>query len=428
MKTTRYTVPLVVALIVVSLGIGFLSGCDSGPNASSSTSEAPAVSSSASSSPAEAGAPDGSWRVVQLTDTFSGNSWPSLTKDYVVWSGLDEETGYLQIYLFDLATGATARLTHDPSHHMYPQVNESHVIWEQSERDFLLHDVEAGKTTTIAQSVQRYGMGLAHPLLQGDLVVWQEQILGGTDQISLKNITLPISVYSIASGETTVLSETGKLPATDGRHVAWVERTEEASTIMLFDSQTGSVNELPKKYFLTGAPWVDGGRIVWSASDGKKSSIYLYDIASNETEQISEPSASLYFPRMDGNLLVWKQNQISSTSTTQPFGESEPGASIVLFDSGSGGGKVIVSDNVLPGTQPQVKDGLVTWAGVANHEAVVFLYHVGSEEIFQLSLALDSMSYAYLIPTGGGRVAWTQPVDEKHEVFLATRDSLPPSR
>ena len=394
--------PVIAALLAFAV-IGCTTSATIATTASPTTGSSPipstlAQSTSSTSPVIPAGSPGGTWTVTQLSDSPANKFGPSIDGNYVAWYALDGRTHHQQVYLFNLTTGKAQQITHGPADSMYVQVSQGRMLWQSTignsgPTDLVLYDTATGSTTIISKAV----VGDQYPVFVGDLVVWLE----GYGQVPVR---AEIDLYDMRTGKREVLTQHGRLPTSDGRYVAWVEQTTNGSSLHVLDTSSGKSQTLSPTYNLTGGPNLGDGFMVWSASDGKQSTVYLYDITSQVTKPISRPSASLGFPQTNNGLVVWLQHQLSSTSTTQPFGEAAPGTSIVLYDPKTDT-STIVSYNVLPGTQPQIKDGLVMWEGVVNHVKAVFVYDIGAKDTFQLPKTKDIVNERQ-VSTSGGRVVW----------------------
>ena len=356
---------------------------------------------------------EGAWTITQLSNSSANKFFPCVGGNYVVWSALDGRTHYDQIYLFDIKTGETRQISNNQLDNMNAQVSQGRIFWESS-TNLILYDTVSGSTKTIAATVNLSSRLDSAPVFVGNLVVWQ-------NQRETRSADAEVDLWDTRTAKVKVIASQGRLPSTDGRHVVWEEPVGKASALVLLDTTTGQTQTLPNSYNVTGAPEVSGGYIVWSASDGKTSTVYLYDVLAHSTKPLTSPSATLYFPQTDGGLVVWRQQQLASTSTTQPFGEAAPGTSIVLYDAKTGR-RTEVSDNVLPGTLPRLKDGLVLWEGVVNHVKAVFVYDIRAKDTFQLPNKTDILD-AYQVSTSDAHVAWAGWTAGRYEIFLATRSS-----
>jgi len=412
--------PVIAALLAVTVlgcATNATNATTASPTASSSPIQSGLPQSTSSITPViPAGSPGGTWALTQLSDSPANKFGPSVDGNYVVWFSLDERTHHQQIYLYDMTTGKTRQVTDGQADNMYVQVSGGRILWQSStttnpSTDLVLYDIASGSTKTISKDVNLDAQGAQYPAFAGDLVVWQNENVRSS-------ATTEIDLYDVRTGKTEVLTPHGRLPSTDGRYVAWVEPAGKASTLVLYDASTGKTQTLPKTYNVTGAPNVGDGFVVWSASDGQRSTVYLYDIASQVTKPLSSSSASLSFPETNGGLVVWRQ-QLTSAGTAQPFGEAAPGTSIVLYDPKTGR-TTQVSDNVLPGTQPEVRDGLVMWEGVVDHVKAVFVYDTGAKDTFQLPKTKDIINERQM-STSGGHVVWAGWTTGRYEIFLVTR-------
>lgn len=141
-----------------------------------------------------------------IPQTSSSPFLPAISGNRIVWvddrNWLNDGSTAWDIYMRDLSTGATRRITHTglPKEfdHWFPAISGNYIVWMDSrngEWDIYMHDLSA----TITRQITTDKSGQYLPAISGNRIVWQDYRNGNGDiymydlsrQIESKVVTFP---------------------------------------------------------------------------------------------------------------------------------------------------------------------------------------------------------------------------------------------
>lgn len=186
---------------------------------------------------------------------------PHLKNGKVVWTAAEESSGSgTEIYLHDLRTHVTERLTNDSRNDWSPETDGTYVVWCAQVGDgheILLYEIASGRTSSVA-------------------------------------------IGSLAFGSS---------PHIDEGHVVWAMTQPNGSQIYLYDIATGVTTQITDNDYsdgdYQGAPQISGGHVVWGARPGRSLDVFLYDIAAKTTIRLTNDGDEDRYPSIDGDLVAW---------------------------------------------------------------------------------------------------------------------------
>ncbi len=228
-----------------------------------------------------------------ITKNKASQNSPSISQNFIAWQ--DYRNKNSDIYIHDLTTKATTKITSNPDYDGNPIVDGNYVVYESSEggKYFLnLYDIAAAKKTVITERMTN-GYDI-----DGNTIVWAEN---GALYIYDINNKAKIQIIKKES------SNWAANPSIDKDKIVW----NEGNSIFMYSLSDKSKTKIaqassPKakifgNYIVweSSSPW--GGKTVWN--------IYLYEISSNKTLPITKEPYINKNPQIFGNRVVWHSNK-----------------------------------------------------------------------------------------------------------------------
>ncbi|MCK4777140.1 MAG: S8 family serine peptidase, partial [Actinomycetia bacterium] len=204
---------------------------------------------------------------------------PSLGNYIVVFEGYVDDPDNADIYMYNIGTAVTTRVTNNPGSQINPSISGDYIVWEDYRNgvdnpDIYLYDISTLTETPLITN----GWDQTNPKIDGNIVVWED------------NRNIPF--------------------ATDN----W--------DIYMYDISGATEKQITANTEMQILPNVSGNRIAWSDyREGSKPSIFLYDLglenAGVETPLIQVSSGALYGGDqfrvvIDGDYLVWYDGRNNS--------------------------------------------------------------------------------------------------------------------
>jgi len=244
-----------------------------------------------------------SGQITRITDNKRTQGYPDIWDKYIVWQDnrnySDTGLGGFDIYLYNLDTGETKKISQTEGYHQNPLIKDNKVVWvdHRGGKKVYLYDIAADRQEKISSDSSR-AVGV---IFDGDNVAWVDFRNGGED------------VYMYDAGAEKEKQITGgkdvylKLTM-DGGKVAWAEKDEGNYALKTYDSETEGVETLASgdRDYL---PVSMSKEKVLVKSEGKLS---IIDTGTKEETPI-EPATNSGNITLQGDRLVWTQNGQVST-------------------------------------------------------------------------------------------------------------------
>lgn len=241
---------------------------------------------------------------------------PRMADDRIVW--VQGDNSDWNIWGYDLRTDTASPVTTSPSGQYYPVISGDYVIWED-DRESLGYPIPDdrdiyGKNLLTGEEFCVYdGMWeQIRPAIDGDIVVWEdhrnespygwpEADIYGCDLRTMQVFPIAVDIEALAirpdiSGDIIVWE--------DSRPVA--EGEDPWPNIYGYDMSTGEEFVICDAPGSQANPKISGNIVVWTDNrDGVSMNIYGYDLSTGEEFVIFSGSGQQYFAQVDGNLVVW---------------------------------------------------------------------------------------------------------------------------
>ena len=266
---------------------------------------------------------------VRLTHNDSSQVNPDIWENYVVWE--DYRNGDPDIYLLDLDhPEEPLRITPDGAQKR-PRIHGGRVVWEDyrddhSYGDIYMYDIITGVETSISteKTIQRA------PSIYGDRIVWMDyrNFWDG----AYPSMAADIFIYDIAQGIEWPLAEGERHqrdPSIYQDTVVWTERIDGSNSICM-KTIGGDKIVVSSEPTSEEGPRIYGGRVVFFERYYEETvhlydSIYLYDIERETKELVArvelgegDPPAVVYArnPAIHRNRIIWEERHPSDHPRT----------------------------------------------------------------------------------------------------------------
>jgi hypothetical protein len=248
-----------------------------------------------------------------------GTFEPALAVNLVVWQA--GEGGDAAIYLYDIQTETTKRLTQPGDRGNVAGTDGRYVVWTEippgtgaTEQTIVLYDASSGNTQTLPGAYALSGQ----PAIADGVVVWTTWETGRS----------AVYLHDIVAG-TTKMIRSSSTPAqgarTDRGLVAWREGIEDVGhgpaiasqdgasqttlprkvTIQLYDAATGQTVQVADNVGFDSQPQVKDGLLVWEGRIGQDNRVFVYDTKTRETSQLPGGLQGIYPDSTSLGRVVW---------------------------------------------------------------------------------------------------------------------------
>ncbi|MBP2134534.1 beta propeller repeat protein [Methanomicrobium sp. W14] len=223
-------------------------------------------------------------------------------KDNVcVWIEYDkDENNMLQssIHKYNISTGMQETVIADPSGKFSVDFSGDRYVWSDQRAIYLYNETEGKLTYLSAKNPQN------SPVIDGDIIVWVEDI---GDKRSV------IRMYNITSGEYTPVTReslfySSYYPAISGDKIVFVEEdiVENTRDILIYNmSETGYLCEIEDVPDVHYSPVINGDRIVWTGKYDDYYTTYMYNMTSRKKSPVNFTKSAQLCPDISGNHIVW---------------------------------------------------------------------------------------------------------------------------
>jgi beta propeller repeat protein len=291
------------------------------------------------------------------TNSYEDNS-PHIKGNYLVWQG--QIDGDWEIFLYNVATGeCLGQITANGYDDISPQTDGNYVVWLGFSDggifvpggEIFLYDISTGQTTRITNdsNVDSY------PQIADGRVVWASHAVGSSvepGEIMLYDTSNP----SVSEVEIDVISNTTfdcYSPRINSETVVWVQSDGSGGTALFrYDLTTGVVEPAPEDCVWEDTPQKDGNQKVLTRYDGNDREIYVLHTDTGNYEQITDNDLEDTSPVISGGIIAWvggkaQASEIYTTGTGPTTGScgddvatgsTIDGGGTQVSGSGGGGG------------------------------------------------------------------------------------------
>ncbi len=339
--------------------------------------------------------------------------------------------GQTDVYVKDIATGASTRITDTPESEDSVALDGDRLAWiARPTLDFAvpgevrLHDLSTHETRVLGSGRVASETGLQ---ILGDHVAWAmyEQGAGG-----LGGARLTLFVYTISTGATAKVTEElsnegggsggGRSFDLGSDHLAFVKEAPagQDAEVWLYDLASGSFTNLGRSAADSRHVSLEGDVVTWAApgepahgASYGRYSVFTHRISTGQTRVVATREGPEPYPKTDGRFIVWdtydgdlRKIQAYDLQTEQ------------VID---------VSHNLFLNFTPEVSDGLVVWERGGELDSEIMAHDLLSGQTTQLSTNRTWVDQASQVH--GRTVVWwkhwftNQPGPEPPDEFAVAR-------
>jgi beta propeller repeat protein len=212
---------------------------------------------------------------VRITQNDFDDISPQTDGNYVVWLGFSQPDGGVflpggEIFLYDISTGLTTRITSDTNVDSYPQIADGRVVWAShvagdsvEPGEIFLYEIATGVTVQLTNNA----LDDHSPRINDQSVVWvRADVTGATS----------LFIHHIGNGTE---------PAPDG--FVWEDTSQKDGDVKVLTRYDGNDREIftlnlnlgvydqiTNNNFEDRSPVISGGIIAWLGNKGEASEIY----------------------------------------------------------------------------------------------------------------------------------------------------------
>ena len=225
---------------------------------------------------------------------------PVLSENHVAWieyhepSKLSDRRASNDIFALDLKTGEQRRITDVPAEREGLSIDGYRLVWSESRyqgtgSNIYAYDLESNEEIPVA-----VGLGAQRePAIHENYVVWMDNrnrpndlsTRGGSGCGNCAENWHDIYLYDFDTGEERLIVQTGALnasPVVHGNHVAWLryQTDPDSSSVYLLDLETGLEREIGNTGGHGGRPLISDRYVAWSVR-------WSCDVRSNNEPKIT---------------------------------------------------------------------------------------------------------------------------------------------
>jgi beta propeller repeat protein len=231
--------------------------------------------------------------------------------DRVVWIGYPTVT-QADVYVRDLLTNTTTRITADTAFQNFPDIYGNKVIWQDYRNtastniynaDIYCYDFSTGQTQQITTDTSYQ----TFPAIWENIVVWQDYRNASPENI----YNADIYCYDFSTGQTKqITTDTSyqTFPAVWKNLIVWEDHRNGVGDIYMYDLITNTERPISTANGYKTHPVIYRDWIVWQdyRNDTTQGDIYGFNLATNQEYPIILQTDHQDFSQIDSLNLIWQ--------------------------------------------------------------------------------------------------------------------------
>lgn len=222
---------------------------------------------------------------VRITQNDFDDISPQTDGHYVVWLGFSEPDGGVfltggELFLYDISTGQSTRITHDTNVDSYPQIANGRVVWAShvvgdsvEPGEIFLYDIATGVTLQLTNDI----LDDSSPRINDQSVVWIQEDGEGTTILMILDIN-DIGVADPAPApDGFVWEDTPQKDEDQDRRV--LTRYDGNDREIFTLTNLGVYERITDNDVEDRSPVISSGIVAWLGSKGQASEIYTTGVA-----------------------------------------------------------------------------------------------------------------------------------------------------
>ena len=358
------------------------------------------------------------WAAENLAPSVGRQEVTGIDGDYCVYEEAVGD-GPTQIYLANLATGETTRVTNTADPCRAARIDGGNIVYEgyvgPGNPEIFLYEIATGKTTRLTQN----DIPDEAPDIGRGFVTWVGSV-GPTHNGSDQEVFL----YDIASTKTTRVTENQTVdsdPRVSGTHVAWRELVGDEMRVFAYDAASGKTERLSPDSTSNRELSVSGSLVAWIGNLPEMvgsqfiPNVYLHNLDTGQVKQFPgglPPGVVQLFidtAILDDGLLSW---------TWQSVGEDH----VSVYDPATGKTTNFGGEMLLQVKKIAVSKDLVVWEQSDWHDDEIMVGDLATGITSQLT---TNGTNDWNPATANGRVVWQDYGQGRAQLMVASTDEEP---
>jgi beta propeller repeat protein len=243
---------------------------------------------------------------------------PAASGSRVVW--VDQRNGSNDIYLYDVAAGATSPITTAAGDQMWPEIDGNRIVWmdhRSGSWEIYLYDLMTGVERSVASAPTSDVWHSQGPDIDGDLIVWAD------DRYHPSTGHLDVFLYDLSAEQLTRITDDNadqgaQGPRIQGGRVVWCDRRADANgDIYMYNVTTEEESVVAEGSASQGQPDIWGDIVVWAQAADAAFDIWYRDVTGPTAGALIAADYTQDHPRVNGRWVVWSDDRNGGGDTTQ---------------------------------------------------------------------------------------------------------------
>ena len=322
-----------------------------------------------------AAVPPGTETRISYSESACPNIFPTSDNGWIVWEEACPAQSTIKAYNYNTAVQLTLPNATLSAH--APDMKGNRVVWYETTVSGLtdIYYTDLSRLPPVSHRLALPGSVKDHPVVEGDIVVWQESRPPGTNHdIMLFNLTSS-RLYNLTPDTDTYDQE---YPSIAGGRVFWQDNRDGEQDIYYNDTADWSLHSIPAATpagVSYDRPSADQNAVVWY--DDSTSDVLMSDLATTST--IDSDGNIKFNPAVCSTYVVWKED--TSGIGIGPF-------DAILFDT-AGAVKETIADSAAPTDAAIVRadpddapviitpDSRILWVDERNTNPDIYMFTYG---------------------------------------------------
>lgn len=237
--------------------------------------------------------------IKRVTTSSTDETGPAISGPRIAYTGTGNST--TNLFLYDLTTNTESLLSSSSGVEHLGSIDGTKMVYAYATAngtDVFVRDIVAGTSSQISFDQQSHD-----PTISGNYVAWVTGPAGGPMNVMLADLTTQ------ATQKLTADPQYVGLPRIDGDWIVWEEQINGYRQIRAYQISTGQTKQLTSDSAAHRAPDVSGNTVVWADNRSGNFDVYAYDLSTGMSKQVTFESADQQHPRISGNQIVWEDQR-----------------------------------------------------------------------------------------------------------------------
>lgn len=353
----------------------------------------------------------------RITKDDNSDLRPQIYDKYVVWYGSDGNDE--EIFLYNIETALTFQITDidNEGNDRDPYINGTKIVWSGTpikggRPAIFYYDIALGGEP-VRVSNNSFPIN-SEPWIDGNYIVWK----AGSEQTGAEIYLYNIFTKTVSTNISNNVFD-DQHPIIHGNLVVWEGSDGHDTEIFVYNIETGERRQLTHNDVNDFTPKVYNGLIVWHGGKDSETDIYIYDYKLDNLLQLTDDNIEDKNPQIHANYIVWER-YIGKNMNSEIYLYKYPDFRSSIKR---------LTDNEIDDHDPQVYNGKVVWSNHkknsedSDHE--LYLYTGDINNIIQITSSGQHDHYPKIYKD---TIVWEAGYSEKDpikdpsltEIYMAT--------